>query len=304
MLAGAEITAEARAAAERLIAGARAERPSCQRPRQERNVRRRLSPKSRPRPSTRGSRPKSPSMTGAIIRRTRRPSPMPNMTRCASATTRSRRAFRNCARCESLTQRVGAAPSARFAKVRHAVPMLSLDNAFADEDVRRFRRPHPPLPAACRGRATIAFTAEPKIDGLSMSLRYENGELVTGRDARRRHRGRGRHRQCENAQGHPAPAQGRARAGGVRGARRGLYDQGAISLALNARSRPKPASRSSPIRAIPPPARCASSTRRSPPRGRSAFFAYAWGEMSEMPAETQIRHDRSGSSAAASRPIR
>ena len=80
---------------------------------------------------------------------------------------------------ESLTQRVGAAPSARFAKVRHAVPMLSLDNAFADEDVvdfvgriRRFLR--------LGDDEEIAFSAEPKIDGLSMSLRYEDGELVTG----------------------------------------------------------------------------------------------------------------------------
>src|SRR3984885_1313926 len=80
---------------------------------------------------------------------------------------------------ESLTQRVGAAPSSRFAKVRHAVPMLSLDNAFTEEDVadfvgriRRFLR----LP----DDEEIAFSAEPKIDGLSMSLRYENGELITG----------------------------------------------------------------------------------------------------------------------------
>src|ERR1700719_1525607 len=79
---------------------------------------------------------------------------------------------------ESLTQRVGAAPSARFAKVRHAVPMLSLDNAFAEQDVvdfvgriRRFLR----LP----DNEEIVFSAEPKIDGLSLSLRYENGELVT-----------------------------------------------------------------------------------------------------------------------------
>ena len=79
---------------------------------------------------------------------------------------------------ESLTQRVGAAPSGRFAKVRHAVPMLSLDNAFAEEDVvdfvgriRRFLS----LP----DDEEIAFSAEPKIDGLSMSLRYEDGELVT-----------------------------------------------------------------------------------------------------------------------------
>src|SRR5580693_4749717 len=80
---------------------------------------------------------------------------------------------------ESLTQRVGAAPSARFAKVRHAVPMLSLDNAFAEEDVvdfvgriRRFLK--------LGDDEEIAFSAEPKIDGLSMSLRYEDGVLVTG----------------------------------------------------------------------------------------------------------------------------
>jgi DNA ligase (NAD+) len=80
---------------------------------------------------------------------------------------------------ESLTQRVGAAPSARFAKVRHAVPMLSLDNAFAEDDVvdfvgriRRFLR----LPED----EEIVFSAEPKIDGLSMSLRYQDGALVTG----------------------------------------------------------------------------------------------------------------------------
>src|SRR5277367_885584 len=80
---------------------------------------------------------------------------------------------------ESLTQRVGVAPSARFAKVRHAVPMLSLDNAFSDEDVvdfvgriRRFLR--------LSENEDIAFSAEPKIDGLSMSLRYEDGALVTG----------------------------------------------------------------------------------------------------------------------------
>src|ERR1700746_2138440 len=80
---------------------------------------------------------------------------------------------------DSLSLRVGAAPSPRFAKVRHAVPMLSLDNAFAEEDVvdfvariRRFLR----LPES----EEIVFSAEPKIDGLSMSLRYEGGRLVTG----------------------------------------------------------------------------------------------------------------------------
>src|SRR5579871_3174731 len=79
---------------------------------------------------------------------------------------------------ESPSQKVGAAPSGRFRKVRHAIPMLSLDNAFAEEDVvdfvgriRRFLR--------LSDDEEIVFSAEPKIDGLSMSLRYEGGELVT-----------------------------------------------------------------------------------------------------------------------------
>src|SRR3979490_981415 len=78
----------------------------------------------------------------------------------------------------SPSQKIGAAPSGRFAKVRHAVPMLSLDNAFAEQDVvdfvgriRRFLR--------LGDEDKMDFSAEPKIDGLSMSLRYEGGELVT-----------------------------------------------------------------------------------------------------------------------------
>src|ERR1044072_9158742 len=79
---------------------------------------------------------------------------------------------------ESLTLKVGAAPTGRFAKVRQAVPMLSLDNAFSEDDVTRFVdriRRFLKLSAD----EPLAFTAEPKIDGLSMSLRYENGALAT-----------------------------------------------------------------------------------------------------------------------------
>src|SRR5262249_26769160 len=79
----------------------------------------------------------------------------------------------------SLTQRVGAAPSTRFAKVRHALPMLSLDNAFGEDDVRDFVgriRRFWGLPA----EENTPFPAGPKIDGLWMHLRYERGRLVPG----------------------------------------------------------------------------------------------------------------------------
>ena len=80
---------------------------------------------------------------------------------------------------DTPSARVGAAPSGAFAPVRHGIPMLSLDNAFDEGDitdfvarVRRF--------LALDADTPMAFIAEPKIDGLSANLRYENGELVVG----------------------------------------------------------------------------------------------------------------------------
>ena len=190
---------------------------------------------------------------------------------------------------ESLTQRVGAAPSARFAKVRHAVPMLSLDNAFAEEDVvdfvgriRRFLR--------LAEDEEIAFSAEPKIDGLSMSLRYEKGELVTGatrgdgaegedvtanvktlEDIPQRLKGRGIPAVCE-----------------VRGE---VYMTKAAFLELNR----KQAAAGKQLY-VNPRNTAAGSLRQLDPTITASrplgFFAYAWGEMSEMPADTQIRHDQ------------
>jgi len=88
-------------------------------------------------------------------------------------------------RADSPSRRVGAAPASAFAKVTHSVPMLSLENAFAEEDVRDFfatvrnffRRPDD---LARVVEDAIEVMAEPKIDGLSAALRYEDGRLVLG----------------------------------------------------------------------------------------------------------------------------
>src|SRR5437764_2626631 len=78
---------------------------------------------------------------------------------------------------ESLTLKVGVAPTGRFAKIRHAAPMLSLDNAFSEEDVTRFVERIRRFLKLSADEA-VAFSAEPKIDGLSISLRYEAGKVV------------------------------------------------------------------------------------------------------------------------------
>jgi len=77
---------------------------------------------------------------------------------------------------DSPTQRVGGKASSRFAEVRHAVPMLSLGNAFSDEEVQDFVRR---IGERLR-RDALFFSAEPKLDGLAISLRYEGGHFVQG----------------------------------------------------------------------------------------------------------------------------
>jgi len=184
---------------------------------------------------------------------------------------------------ESLTQRVGAAPAARFAKVRHAVPMLSLDNAFTEDDVvdfvgriRRFLR--------LADDEEIIFSAEPKIDGLSMSLRYEHGELVTAAT-------RGDGTEGEDVTANVKTLKDvpqRLKGGGVPAVcevRGEVYMTKHAFLALNQRQ----AETGGQIFANPRNS-AAGSLRQKDPRITASrplgFFAYGWGEMSAMPAHT------------------
>jgi DNA ligase (NAD+) len=184
----------------------------------------------------------------------------------------------------SLTQRVGVAPSARFAKARHAVPMLSLDNAFTEDDVqdfvgriRRFLR--------LSDGDEIAFSAEPKIDGLSMSLRYERGTLVTGAT-----RGDGNEGEDVTANIRTlGDVPQRLKGGGIPAiceVRGEVYMTKRAFLALNKRQ----AETDGQIFANPRNSAAGSLRQKDPSITASrplGFFAYAWGEMSEMPADTQ-----------------
>ncbi len=85
--------------------------------------------------------------------------------------------FPHLKRPDSPSEKIGAAPSEAFGKIRHDVPMLSLSNAFDDDEIVEFDtriRRFLGLDAA----SPLAYAAEPKIDGLSLSIRYEDGRLV------------------------------------------------------------------------------------------------------------------------------
>ncbi|HEY4139880.1 MAG TPA: NAD-dependent DNA ligase LigA [Pseudolabrys sp.] len=185
---------------------------------------------------------------------------------------------------ESLSMKVGAAPARGFRKVRHAVPMLSLDNAFAEEDVvefvgriRRFLKLSEDEP--------IAFSAEPKIDGLSMSLRYENGELITAATRGDGAEGEDVTANIKTLKQVPQHLKGK-HIPPVLEVRGEVYMTKADFLKLNERQK----AAGDTIFANPRNSAAGSlrqkdsSVTASRPLG---FFAYAWGEISEMPADTQ-----------------
>ncbi|GGE42430.1 NAD-dependent DNA ligase LigA [Actibacterium pelagium] len=190
--------------------------------------------------------------------------------------------FPDLKRADSPSDVVGAAPSEGFSKVAHAVRMLSLGNAFTDEDVADFdgrirsylglSKNHP-----------LSFTAEPKIDGLSLSLRYEKGQLVQAAT-------RGDGATGENVTANaltisdiPRSLEGAPEVLEVRGE---VYMSHADFAALNERQ----AAKGEKVFANPRNAAAGSLrqldakvTKERPLR----FFAYSWGELSEPLAATQ-----------------
>ncbi len=179
---------------------------------------------------------------------------------------------------------VGAKPSRSFGKVRHTIPMLSLDNAFIEEDVREFV-----------GRIVrflrlnddhIDFSAEPKIDGLSMSLRYESGELVKAATRGDGLEGEDVTANIRTLKDVPKKLEGR-KVPDVCEVRGEVYMTKRAFLKLNERQK----AAGETIFANPRNSAAGSLRQKDPSITASrplGFFAYAWGAMSEMPESTQV----------------
>ena len=191
--------------------------------------------------------------------------------------------FPELVRSDSPTHRVGAAPAEGFAKVSHIVQMLSLGNAFEPDDVHEFSDRVRKFLSVPDGEPLL-FTAEPKIDGLALSLRYENGKLV---QAATRGDGRIGENVTANAltikdvphklEGEDVPE--------VFEARGEVYMSHEDFAALNERMAEFGRVFANPRNAAAGSLRQLDSeiTKTRPLR----FFAYGWGDVSHVPADSQ-----------------
>jgi DNA ligase (NAD+) len=186
---------------------------------------------------------------------------------------------------ESPSQKVGVQSSGRFAKIRHAVPMLSLGNAFSDEDVVDFiQRVQRFLKLAADDMPAIV--AEPKIDGLSLSLRYENGALIKAATRGDGFEGEDVTANVRTIGDIPHKLEGRA-IPAVCEVRGEVYMTTKDFLTLNK----KQAEAEETVFANPRNSAAGSLRQKDPAITASRplkFFAYTWGEMSEMPESTQF----------------
>ncbi|WP_232829346.1 NAD-dependent DNA ligase LigA [Tropicimonas sp. IMCC34043] len=191
--------------------------------------------------------------------------------------------FPQLVRDDSPSTQVGAAPAEGFAKVTHAQRMMSLGNAFADEDVVEFDRSVKKYLGLPEDRA-LSYTAEPKIDGLSLSLRYVDGALV---QAATRGDGEVGENVTANARTIDDIPERIAGAPALLEVRGEVYMSHADFAALNDRqsgaggkpfANPRNAAAGS-LRQLDP-----AITRARPLK----FFAYAWGALSDPLAETQM----------------
>ena len=209
---------------------------------------------------------------------------MRSTTPCACATRAIEARFPKLVRPDSPSRRVGAAPVEGFGKVRHRVPMLSLGNAFDAEDVTSFvDRVHRFL--GIDANAPIAFTAEPKIDGLSISIQYRNGRLVEAAT-------RGDGAEGENVTKNvmtiaeiPHQLKGR-------NVPETIDVRGEIYMAHKDFARLNAEQAKAGAKVFANPRNAAAGSLRQLDATITAsrplrFFAYAWGEISSLPADTQ-----------------
>ncbi|MBC7830751.1 MAG: NAD-dependent DNA ligase LigA [Hyphomicrobium sp.] len=193
--------------------------------------------------------------------------------------------FPKLVRPDSPSRRVGAAPVEGFGKVRHRVPMLSLGNAFDAEDVTDFvERVHRFL--KLDAEAPLAFTAEPKIDGLSISLRYENGALTGAATRGDGMEGENVTRNVMTIKEIPHKLKGR-------NLPEAIDVRGEIYMAHNAFFRMNKEQEAAGGKVFANPRNAAAGSLRQLDPSITAsrplrFFAYAWGETSKLPADTQF----------------